>query len=183
MKKSNVHWRETGILAIGEIIVGAVVVLGFFLSDLIFETGFTYRVFTGAVLGIAVAVLNFLGLSLSVNLAIDKYLALRGNAEMSEEEAAKFTAEHSMKIQNSIRTSFIVRTVTMLAALIVAFVLDWFSPLATAIPLLMYRPVLTLGELIRRKFDKAPSPEAFIQYASSEETEETEEALSEGSDE
>lgn len=164
MKKNKAHYKETAILALGEIIVSGLVVLGFFLSDLIFDTGFTYRVFTGALLGSLVTVLNFFGLSRAVNRSVDGFIALRGNAELTEEEVMRFTAEHSMKIQNAIKISFLVRIFTMLAALVVAFVLDWFSPLATAIPLIAYRPILVMGEAARRKFDKAPNPENYIVY-------------------
>lgn len=164
MKKNKAHYKETAILALGEIIVSGLVVLGFFLSDLIFDTGFSYRIFTGALLGSLVTVLNFFGLSRAVNRSVDKYIALRGTAELSEEEAMRFTVEHSMRIQNAIRTSFIIRMVTMLAALVVAFVLDWFAPLATAIPILAYRPILIVGEIVRKKTDKAPNPENFIVY-------------------
>lgn len=164
MKKNNAHYKETAILAFGEIIVCALVVLGFFVSDLIFETGFTYRIFTGALLGAVVSVANFFGLSCSVNRAVDRFIELRGSCEMSEEEALKFTAEHSMRIQNSIRTSFIIRITTMLAALVLAFVLDWFAPLATAIPLLLYRPILIVGEALRRRTNKIPDPANFIIY-------------------
>lgn len=163
------HLRETAILALGELVVSGFVILGFFLSDIIFKTGFTYRVFTGALLGSAVTVINFLALSMSVNRQIDKYIELRGTREMTEEEAEKFTAEHSMRIQNAIRGSFIARTASMLAALIIAFLLDWFAPLATAIPLLAYRPILTISELIRRKYDKTPDPANFIDYSGNEE--------------
>ena len=164
MKKNNAHYKETAILAFGEIIVCALVVLGFFVSNLIFETGFTYRIFTGALLGAVVSVANFFGLSYSVNRAVDRFIELRGSREMSEEEALKFTAEHSMRIQNSIRTSFIIRITTMLAALVLAFVLDWFAPLATAIPLLLYRPILIVGEALRRRTNKIPDPANFIIY-------------------
>lgn len=178
MKKNNAHYKETAILALGEIIVCAIVVLGFFISNLIFETGFTYRIFTGAILGAVVSVANFFGLSWSVNRAVDRFIALRGQREMTEEEALKFTAEHSMRIQNSIRTSFIIRVVSMLAALVLAFVLDWFAPLATAIPLLAYRPILVIGEAVRRRADKLPNPANFIIY-NNEEMPEIENAVSE----
>ena len=177
MKRNNAHYKETAILALGEVIVCALVVLGFFVSNLIFETGFTYRIFTGALLGSVVSVANFFGLSYSVNRAVDRFIALRGQREMTEEEALKFTAEHSMRIQNSIRTSFIIRITTMLAALVLAFVLDWFAPLATAIPLLAYRPILVVGEAIRRSADKLPNPANFIVY-NNEANEETPEAQS-----
>jgi uncharacterized membrane protein AbrB (regulator of aidB expression) len=73
---------------------------------------------------------------------------------MSDEEAEKFAAEHAMPVQNAIKTSFIIRTVSMLAALVVAFLLDWFDPIATAVPLLAFQPLLTAIEIIKGKIKK-----------------------------
>ena len=86
MKTNKAHYKETAILAVGEVIVCAFVVLGFFVSDLIFNTGFTYRIFTGALLGTVVTVANFFGLSWSVNRAVDRYIEMRGSREMSDED-------------------------------------------------------------------------------------------------
>lgn len=152
-KKSS--YRETIVLAIGELAVAALTVVGFLIADIAFGTGFSYNVITGAALGALVIVLNFFFLSLSVNRAVDSYLEIRGTQEMSDEEAKKFTAEHSMAIQNSIKISYIVRTVTMLATLVVAFLLpSVFNPVAAAIPMLAFRPILYLDELMKGKAKK-----------------------------
>ena len=76
-----------------------------------------------------------------------------------------------MRIQNSMRMSYIARTVTMLAALVAALLIDWFSPLAVAIPLLAYRPILTVSELLRRRNEPLPDPENFIDYSNENEEE------------
>lgn len=165
VKKLNVPARETLVLLVGEAIVSALVALGFYLCDLAFQTGFSYRVFTGAALGTLVVILNFLFLSVSVNRAVDRYMEIRGSREMTDEEAERFTAEEGAAIQNSIKTSYLVRTVTMMASLVIAFILDWFNPLATVIPILAFRPILTIGETVRRRFDKTPDPEKFIRYS------------------
>ncbi|MBQ7356869.1 MAG: hypothetical protein IJW66_05650, partial [Clostridia bacterium] len=123
----------------------------------------------------AVVVLNFLFLSLSVNRAVDSYLEARGSREMTDEEAEKFTAENSMAIQNKIKTSFIIRTVSMLLALVVAFLLEWFNPLCTAIPLLAFNPLLSIGEMMRRRREPAPNPENFIKYEENTEEKESDE--------
>ena len=139
--------------------VAALTVLGYFVVSLFVESvSFDYRVFTGAALGAAVIILNFLFLSLSVNRAVDEFLALRTSREMTEEEAEAFAAEHSMKIQNTIKTSFIIRTVTMLAALVVAFLIDVFNPIGAAIPLLAFRPVLTVASVIARNLAPSTAP-------------------------
>ena len=171
MNKNSIPKRETLILLFGEIIVSLIVVGVYMLVDLLTEYTFSYTVVTGVLLGTSVTVLNFFFLSLSVNRAIDRFLLERGEREMDEEEADRFANEHSMQIQNSVKTSFIVRTVSMLAALVLAFILEWFDPLATAIPLLMFRPIITAGEAIRKKFDKAPTPDNFVVYSEPEEKE------------
>lgn len=165
MKKSNTSIKETTILLVGEIAVSALVIGGYAIAKFGLEQEVDMlRAIMGTILGTLVTVLNFFFLSLSVNRAIDRYVELRGNREMTEEEAAQFTAAHSMEIQNTVKTSFIIRTVTMLVALALAFISDWFAPLATAIPLLAFRPILTIGELIRKKSDKAPDPNKLISY-------------------
>jgi hypothetical protein len=137
-------------LALGEAIVSALVCAAYLVIG-----KFDYTVLTGVALGSVVTVANFVFLTLSVNRAVDRYLALRGSREMDEEEAEKFANQHAMTVQNAATRSFIIRTVTMLAALVGAFLLEWFSPLATVIPLLMFRPLLYVLELIKRKRDKA----------------------------
>ena len=171
-KKNN---REVLLLLFGEAAVAALTVLGAFIISLFSEFVFDYTVITGALLGSAVVVINFLFLSLSVNRAVDDYLTARGSREMSEEEAEKFTQENSMVIQNKIKSSFIIRTVTMLAALIFAFVTGWFNPLCTVIPMLAQRPIIALGESVRRKGEPKPNPENYIKYEDNEENTEKKE--------
>lgn len=153
MNKTNSS-KEVLLLAVGEAIVSLLTVLGALAISLFTEFIFDFTVITGALLGSAVTVLNFLFLSLSVNRAVDLYLEARGSREMTEEEADAFTAENSMLIQNKIKTSFIIRTLSMVAALVVAFVTGLFNPLATAIPMLMFRPLLYVGEFIKGKAKK-----------------------------
>ena len=143
---SNNSTKQIFGLALGELIISAIVCLVYFLLK-----AFSYKVITGVALGSVVTVANFAFLTMSVNRAVDRYLELRGSREMDEEEAARFTNEHAMAVQNAAKTSFIIRTATMLAALAVAFLLEWFEPLATVIPLLMFRPLLYVLELIKRK--------------------------------
>lgn len=141
-------------MTIGEVIVSVLVVLGFLLADMLDFLAFDYRVITGAILGGAVTVANYALLTLSVNREVNKYLELRGTGEMSDEEAEKFASENSMPIQNAIKLSFIIRTVSMLATLVAAFLLDMFNPIATAIPLLAFRPLLSAIEIVKGKMAK-----------------------------
>ena len=78
-------------------------------------------------------------------------MAIRGTAEMDDESAMQFATENMAPIQKTIALSFIIRTVSMLAALVIAFVLNWFAPIATLIPILAFRPILTVTNLLRSK--------------------------------
>ena len=155
-------------LALGEAAVAALTVIGAFILSLFVEFNFDFTVITGAVLGALVVIVNFAFLSLSVNRAVDEYLAARGSREMTEEEAASFTAEHSMVIQNKIKTSYIVRTATMVAALVAAFLTGWFNPVCTVLPFLAFKPILSVGEMLRKKKDPEPNPDNFIKYEEKE---------------
>ena len=138
-------------MTIAEIAVGGLTCLVALLLDVLGVVSFSYRIPLGSLLGILVILLNYVFLILSVDKAIADYLKLVDGKEMDEEEAERFAQEHAMPVQNAIKISFIARTVSMLAALIVAFILDWFNPIATAIPLLAFRPLLTLIEIIKGK--------------------------------
>ena len=175
MNKTNNKYRDTVVLALGELAVALLTVCGFLVADMAFGTGFSLAVVFGALLGAAVIVVNFFALSVSVNRAVDRYLAERGNAEMSDEEAEKFTNDHSAVIQNSIKLSYIIRTVSMLAVLVVAFLMqDVFNPLAAAIPLLAFRPLIMLSEVLRRRSDAPIDESKLIKYDNEETSEEKE---------
>ena len=147
MKNKNLPLYETMFILIGEIIV-SLIVCGVYLII----NKFSYKVITGAALGTAVTVLNFLFLAISTNRAFDKAMEARVTKEINDEEAEKFAAEHGASLQNAVKLSFIIRTFTMLAALIVAFVFKWFDVIATLVPLLMLRPIITAESILRQKF-------------------------------
>ncbi len=137
---------DTVWLALGEVIVAALVSVGF----LIFGS-FSYKVVTGALIGGAVTVINFLILSVGVNRAISNYVKERGDKELDEEEAEKYAKEHGATVQNAMLKSYMLRMGLMIGVLLLAMISGWFSPLATVIPLLMYRPILYAVELIKIK--------------------------------
>lgn len=146
--------RQVLALLLGEIVVAVLTSVGAFVISLFTEYVFDLSVITGSVLGALVVVINFAFLTISVNRAVDSYLEARGSSEMTEEEAERFTNENSMVIQNKIKISFIIRTVTMLAALVLAFITGWFNPLSTAIPMLMFRPLIYICETLKGKTEK-----------------------------
>ena len=137
---------DTVWLAIGEAIVAALISVVFLLIG-----KFNYSVVTGAILGGAVTVLNFLILSVGVNRAINNFVKERGEGEMDEEEADKYAKEHGMAVQNAMMKSYMLRMLLMIGALVLAGVSGWFDIIATVIPLLMYRPILYVTEFIKTK--------------------------------
>lgn len=145
--------KELLYLALGEGLVSALTVVGFLIVQLIFKDKeiFNYTVITGAVLGTVVVVVNFLILTLSANRAINAYLAERGDKELTEEEAEEFAKVHEARVKLAVARSYIIRTLLTLGTLVGAFLLSWFNPIATAIPLLSYKLVLYLIQFIKRK--------------------------------
>lgn len=139
---------DTVWLAIGEAIVAALISVVFLLIG-----KFNYSVVTGAVLGGAVTVINFLILSVGINRAINKYVEERGDGEMDEEEADKYAKEHGMTVQNAMMKSYMLRMFLMIGSLVLAGITGWFDIIATVIPLLMYRPILYVTEFIKTKLN------------------------------
>lgn len=146
MQNKSSNYRDIAYLAVGEIAVAAAVVGGYALINAL-----SYKVVIGALLGAAVAVFNFVFLTVSVNRAVDKFMALRGDRKMDDEEAEKFAAEHVGEIQNAQKLSYIIRTFTMLGALVLAFLSNQFDVIATAVPLLLFQPILIISQNIARK--------------------------------
>ena len=157
-------YREVFVVLIGEIIVSLITCAVYGIIG-----AFDYKVVTGAALGSAVIVINLFILSFSVNRAVNKYLSLRGEGEMSDEEAAAFAAEHTGQIKLATSGTYLLRTLLMLGALVGAFLLgNYFNVIATVIPMLAYRPIIFVSEILRSKFvnkgsqngkNAAPDPE------------------------
>ena len=144
------NFEATGIMAIGEGVVSLITVIVYLIIG-----KFDYTVLLGALLGAVVMVANMLFLSISVNNAVNKYLALRGDKELSDEEADEFNNKHGMMVQNAVSFSYVVRTLSLIGALVIAFALtNVFSPLPCAITLLAYRPIIYVSELVRAKLKK-----------------------------
>ena len=142
---------DTVWLALGEVAVGILVTVGFIIAKTLGQDVAVYKAITGALLGGAVTVINFLILSVGVNRAVNGYVAEIGDREMDEEEAEKYAKEHGTAVQNAMTKSYLLRMGLMIGSLVLAMLSGWFSPLATVIPLLMYRPVLYAVEFIKTK--------------------------------
>ena len=147
MQKKNMPTSEILFLVVGELIVSLIVSGVYLLLN-----RFSFAVISGCLLGSAVTVFNFVFLSISVNRAIDKALAGRKEGEMTEEEAEAFAAENQAAVQRAAQGSYLVRQILMLGVLVCAFLLDgWFDVIATLVPLLMFRPLLTVCGLMKSK--------------------------------
>ena len=150
MKNSKLPLYETLAMIIGELIT-SLLVCGVFLIIKKFDT----PVLFGTILGSLVTVANFIFLMVFTNRAIDKAMAERGEGEMSDDEVAEFTAKHQTNIQAAVKISYVIRTLCIVATLVAAFLLDGvFNVIATLIPLLMFRPILTVSQLIKSKITR-----------------------------
>ena len=147
MKKNDIPVFEISVLILGELLV-SLIVAGVYLI----LRKFSYAVITGCLLGSAVAIFNFIFLSVAVNRAINKALAGREGDEMTDEEVAEFAKISGAAVQRAVQGSYVLRQVLMLAVLAGAFLLgDFVDVIATLVPLLMFRPLLSVCGLIKKK--------------------------------
>ena len=148
--ESKLPLFEIGFIIAGELVVSLLIVAVFLILK-----AFEWSVVFGALLGSSVVVLNFVWLSVSVNRAVDKALAERPDGELDDEAVEKFSLEHTASVQNAAKLSYIIRTVSTLLVLVLAFLLgDVFNVIATLIPLLMLQPILWACEIIKRRYGK-----------------------------
>ena len=130
MDSRTIVYRETALVAVGELILSAGVV-GIFAA----LGYFTWAVLWSALAGCLVAVANHFFLSVTVSLAADR-----------AEQGQVKDAEKMMKGSSAIRLT--VMAVALFIALKVGA-----SPVALLLPLLFIRPILMLAEFFRKKGD------------------------------
>ena len=130
MDSRKIVWRETAILAIGELSCSALMVLVFALLGY-----FQMNVLWGALAGCLVMITNYFFMAVTVSLAADK-------AEQGETKQA----------QNMVRLSSTVRLVLMGLVLFLGIKLG-ANVIALVLPLAFQRPVLMLAEFFRKKVD------------------------------
>lgn len=147
MNDEKIPVTELWLLAAGEAIVSALTVLVYILLG-----KFHYSVVTGVLLGSIVMLLNFIFMCISINRAVDNIMAERGNAEMDDAQAAEFAQKHKGTLSRTVQLSGAIRTASMVAVLVLAFILgDYFDVIATLVPLVAFRPILMLTELVPKK--------------------------------
>ena len=151
-------------MIVGEAIVAGLVCLGFLIVHLLgyFDIAEYYKVPLGALLGAVVIIANHVWLVLSVDKQIKKFIDNRPSGEMSDEEIELYAKKQSTSIQNAMRVSFMIRTVSVMLTLIIAFVA--VNPIATAIPMFAFLFILSVVDRLMKRHEKAPDPSKFIKY-------------------
>ena len=145
---TSVLWLLLAELAVSAVVVGVFALIIFVFPDALFyETAF-YKVITGSVLGVVATTLNFFALCFTVNRAVDKYMTVRGDTEMDEEEAAKFANENAAKVQAEVTKSYLLRMLILAAACALLFTKQ-FDVVAVVVPMLVQRPLIVLIERYR----------------------------------
>ena len=157
MKKNKFPIAETLIVTGGELIAAAITC---FIIIAIRGWEVHYSIFTGSALGIAVMIANFIFLIISTNTALDRAMAERVNREYTEEEAEEFAKKHKAKIALVSRVSYILRTATMIGALVVAFLIkdgmgeNVFNVIATLVPLIAFYPIIFVAQIILQRRER-----------------------------
>lgn len=142
---TSVLWLWLAEAAVSAVVIGVFALIIFVFPDVLFyETEF-YKVITGSVLGVAATTLNFFALCFTVNRAVDKYMTVRGETEMDEEEAAKFANENAAKVQAEVTKSYLLRMLILAAACALLFTKQ-FDVVAVVVPMLVQRPLIVLIE-------------------------------------
>ena len=129
MNSKNTAFRDTGIIAVGQVLCTAAMILVFALVG-----KYSLSVLLGGLLGAAVATANFFIMSFVANLAADK--------AASQDVAGG---------QKMIQLSYMGRMIGMFLVLILCAKSGYFHPLALVLPLAFTRPTLTIAELFKKK--------------------------------
>lgn len=130
MDSRKIVFKETAIVAVGELILSAVMVGAFAALGY-----FQMNVLWGALAGCAVTVANYFFMAVTVSLAADK--AQEGQVQQA---------------QKMVQLSSILRLVVMAVVLFIGIRLG-ANVLALLLPLLFQRPILMLAEFFRKKGD------------------------------
>lgn len=130
MDSRKIVYRETAVVAVGEVILSTIMVgvfaaLGYFKMNVLW----------GALLGCCVMIVNYFFMAVTVSLAADQ--AGRGEVQQA---------------QKKVQLSSTVRLVLMGVALVVGIKLG-ANVLALLLPVLFARPILLLSEFFRKKGD------------------------------
>ena len=132
MDSRKIVFKETAVIAIGEVICVAAMIGVFALLGKI-----DLSVILGGVFGGVLAILNFFFMAVGVNIAADK-------AEKQDVKGGKGVVQASM----------LLRYVLLFVLLFVFAKSELCNIFALVIPLVFVRPILAIGEFFRKKGDE-----------------------------
>ena len=129
MDSRKIVFRETAVVAIGEVIGVAVMYAVFTLLGY-----FDKPVLLGGMIGGGMAILNFLFMAIGASLAADK-------AEAQNVKGGK----------SLLQTSMLLRYAVMFIVLFACAKSGLFNTIALVVPLVFVRPTITVAEFFRKK--------------------------------
>ena len=132
MDPRKIVFQETAVVAVGEIICTAVMI-GIFALMGYFNTG----VLLGAIVGMALAIGNFLFMAIGASLAADK-------AEAQDVKGG----------QNLLQMSMLLRYAVLFIVLFACGRSGIFNLIALVLPLVFVRPTLTIAEFFSKPGEK-----------------------------
>lgn len=132
MEEKKLLWREIAILGLGELL-GTALMLGAFALLKQFDSAVLF----GGLTGLFLSVLNYFLMAVGIWRAADK-------AEQGDVNGGK----------RVIRLSMFGRYLFLLAALIVGAKSGLMHPIAMLVPLVLVRPILSIGEFFRKSGEK-----------------------------
>ena len=133
MDSRKIVYRETGIIALGQIICLALILAIYALAGF-----FTIKVLLGAIIGTVLAIGNFFFMAVSTSLAADK-------------------AEHNQDVKGGqalVKTSYTLRLVLMFLILFACVKGGLCDALASVLPLVFIRPIIMFAEFFRKPGEK-----------------------------
>lgn len=129
MESRKIVYRETAIMALGEGICLAVMLLIYWLLGYLHVS-----VVLGGLAGTVVAILNFFFMALVTSLAADK-------AQNQDVEGG----------QKLVKGAYPIRIILVALILAACAKSGWFDILTLVLPLLFIRPIITVAEFFRKK--------------------------------
>ncbi len=132
MDSRKIVWKETAIIAVGQILCVAVMIglfamLGYYDQTVLF----------GGIFGGVLAIANFFFMAVGTSLAADK-------AEAQNVKGGKAI----------IQMSFLIRQILLIVFLLAGVKSGKCNLIALLLPLVFTRPILTIGEFFRKSGDK-----------------------------
>jgi len=121
-------YRETGIIALGEVICTGIMLAVFALLGY-----FDGSVLLGSIIGLLLAVLNFFFMAVGATLASDK--------------AQQQDVKSGMTL---VKGSYIIRMLVIFVVLLACIKSGLCHPLASILPMIFVRPIITVAEFFRK---------------------------------